>query len=467
MFERLTSGRDRAESPAPQQLLTGWGRTAPTLATVSHPTDVAGISRSLASRTKRGIIARGLGRSYGDPAQNAGGAVIDMTAMSAVHDFDVQDATITVGAGISLERLTALILPFGFFLPVSPGTQFVTVGGAIACDIHGKNHHIDGSFGNHVVSLVLLTPTGEQHTLTPDSTPELFWATAGGMGMTGIILTAKLRLPRVETSRILVDTDRTRDLDETMSLQRSGDEHYTYSVAWVDCMARGSSLGRSILMRGNHARVDDLDAQDRAEPFVVKRGPTVTAPPWMPSGLLRASSVKLGNEVWYRKAPKQAHRALESIKQFFYPLDVIHDWNRFYGAPGFLQYQFVVPDNRDDVVRTIIEALANGNWPTLVPVLKRMGASNGPLSFPISGWTLAIDLPTAIPGLNELLDGFDDLVAQAGGRIYLAKDSRMRPEMMLVMYPQIDAWRQTVARVDPQRVMRSDLDRRLQLRSED
>ncbi len=469
VLERLKSisgQSENHEAPA-EQLLAGWGRTAPTLATVSRPTAEADISQLLASRPDRGLIARGLGRSYGDPAQNAGGSVVDMTGLAAVHHFDVDQGLITVEAGLSLERLTSMILPFGFFLPVSPGTQFVTVGGAIACDIHGKNHHVDGSFCNHVTQFDIITPSGERRTASPNQTPELFWATAGGMGLTGIILNATLKLPRVESSRILVDTDRTRDLDEVMSLQQSGDEGYQYSVAWVDCMARGSSLGRSILMRGNHATAQDLGRGNHSNALATKNGPAVTAPPWVPSGLLRTSSVKLMNEVWYRKAPRQERDGLQTIKQFFYPLDWVGEWNRFYGPLGFLQYQFVVPDASSDVVRTIIEALATGGWPTSLAVLKRMGAAHGPLSFAIPGWTLAVDIPAGIPALNELLDDFDNLVADAGGRIYLAKDSRMRPELLPVMYPQLETWRETVQLLDPERAMRSDLDRRLRLRAEE
>ncbi|CAN5737862.1 FAD-binding oxidoreductase [soil metagenome] len=468
MLKRLKSmtGMTGEDGLPAQRLLTGWGRTAPTLATVSRPTTEADISRLMTASPERGLIARGLGRSYGDPAQNAGGSVLDMTGLNHVHHFDVENGLIGVEAGLSLQQLTSMVLPFGFFLPVSPGTQFVTVGGAIASDIHGKNHHVDGSFCNHVTAIDILTPTGERQTASPEQNAGLFWATAGGMGMTGIILRATLKLPRVETSRIVVDTDRTLDLDEVMRLQQSGDERYQYSVAWVDCIARGSSLGRSILMRGNHAMLQDLKSGERATALSTRPGPGVTAPPFVPPGLLRTSSVKLLNQAWYRKAPCQERDALHTIKQFFYPLDWIGEWNRFHGPLGFLQYQFVVPDTRHDIVRTIIEALADGGWPSSLAVLKRMGPARGPLSFAIPGWTLAVDIPAGIPDLNELLDHFDDLVADAGGRIYLAKDSRMRPELLPVMYPQLMSWRDTVAQIDPQRIMRSDLDRRLRLRAE-
>lgn len=468
MLKQLTSrvfGSESSEYPT-DQLLTGWGRTAPSRATIYRPESDAEIAQIVAQRSPRGLIARGLGRSYGDPAQNAGGTVLDMTHHVGIHAFDVDRGVITVDAGVSLERLITLVLPFGFFLPVTPGTRFVTVGGAIASDIHGKNHHVDGSLAAHVTEFVLLSPSGEVRTITPESAPDLFWATAGGMGLTGIILRATIQLPRVETSRLIVDTDRTRDLDETMHLQSTGDDQYQYSVAWVDCISRGKALGRSILMRGNHATLADTGDTDSLQALHDPSPPSVTAPPWMPSGLLRGSSVRLLNEGWYRKAPVREHGALQSIKKFFYPLDWIGEWNRFYGSSGFLQYQFVVPLDRHDVVRKVIETLADGGWPTALAVLKRMGPSRGPLSFAIEGWTLAIDVPAGLTGLQPLLDGFDRMVADAGGRIYLAKDSRMRPELVPVMYPEIDAWRQVVDSVDSERRMRSDLERRLSLRTE-
>jgi decaprenylphospho-beta-D-ribofuranose 2-oxidase len=469
VLRKLRSRNNNQEIPASngERLLTGWGKTSPTRASVVSPTDDNTIVQLMSSRPHRGLIARGLGRSYGDPAQNAGGTVIDMTELNGVRAFNVDEATITVDAGLSLERLASMIIPFGFFLPVTPGTQFVTVGGAIACDIHGKNHHVDGSFGEHVASFVLLTPRGDVLDVSPQEQPELFWATAGGMGLTGIILSATIRLPRISTSMFIVDIDRTANLDEVMALQSAEDDRYRYSVAWIDCMARGGSMGRSILMRGNHATPDHLPPADRQRALVRKPDPMIAAPPWMPTGLLRTSTVRVLNEAWYRKAPAHQHEALQSITKFFYPLDVISEWNRFYGASGFLQYQFVVPDSAASVVQTIIETLSGGGWPTSLAVLKRMGASRGPLSFAVEGWTLAVDIPAGLDDLGALLDGFDELVANAGGRVYLAKDSRMRPELVPAMYPELSSWRRTVARIDPDQLMQSDLARRLQLRTKE
>jgi decaprenylphospho-beta-D-ribofuranose 2-oxidase len=447
--------------------LTGWGRTSPSRARVIHPDSYQAIEQALLDSPERGVIARGLGRSYGDPAQNAGGTVVAMTAYRKVHEFDLERGQITVDAGLSLAELTHMVLPFGFFLPVTPGTQHVTVGGAIACDIHGKNHHLDGSFGEHVRAMELLTPDGQRVLLSPESNADIFWATVAGMGLTGIVLQATIGLMRIETSKMLVDIDRTANLEEVMRLQAVEDDQYQYSVAWVDCVATGRSLGRSILMRGDHARLDQLPAKDRDAPLSRSSRPNVPAPPWAPSGLLRPASVRLFNEAWFRKAPLAKRQAVQTFDAFFYPLDVLSGWNRFYGDQGFLQYQLVVPDSRGDVVESVIEILASGRWPTALAVLKRTGGSQGHMSFALPGWTLAVDIPAGIDGLGPLLDSFDNRVTAAGGRVYLAKDSRMRPEMIPAMYPGYREWRKTLEKIDPQRRMRSDMERRLMLRETD
>lgn len=465
MLRRLLG--DKSDYPLDElqdELLTGWGRTAPTRASVIRPSNDEIISSLLTGTSDRGVIARGLGRSYGDPAQNAGGTVIVMTSLAGIHDFDINNATITVDAGISLATLADRIIPFGFFLPVTPGTQFVTVGGAIACDVHGKSHHADGSFGEHVLAMTLLTPAGDLLHLTPCETPEYFWATAGGMGLTGVILTATLRLPRIETAVFVVDTDRTQNLEEVMRLQSEEDDRYRYSVAWVDCIATGANLGRSVLTRGNHALLSDLTDPNQAD-LNRKTPPGLPTPPWAPSGLIRPATIRVLNEAWYRKSPAYERRAIQTVDAFFYPLDMFDRWNRMYGSTGFIQYQFVVPFERGDIVQTVIETLANDRWPTSVAVLKRMGDGHGYMSFALPGWTLAVDLPAGAPGLAALLERFDRLVLDAGGRVYLAKDSRLRPEAIPAMYPALDRWREVLATLDPEQRMQSDMARRLRLRN--
>jgi decaprenylphospho-beta-D-ribofuranose 2-oxidase len=346
---------------------------------------------------------------------------------------------------------------------VTPGTRFVTVGGAIAADVHGKNHHADGAFCAHVASLDLLTPTGDVVTAARDTAPDVFWATAGGMGMTGVVLRATLELARVESAWMLVDTERAADLDDALDRFSSRDDDYQFSVAWIDCLAGGRKLGRSVLMRGNPAHVADLPEAARRAPLAVPRRPSLRTPPWVPGGIVNRRTTAAFNEAYYRAAPREERERPQSLDRYLYPLDSIAGWNRLYGRQGFLQYQFVVPLGEERTLRAVLERLSGAGCPAFLAVLKRFGTEQGLISFPMQGWTLALDIPASVAGLGPLLDGLDRLVADAGGRVYLAKDSRMRPELLERMYPRIGEWREIQARLDPEGRMRSDLARRLSL----
>ncbi len=444
-----------------ERLLSGWGRTAPTLARVERPAHPDEVADMLSSSPPRGAIARGLGRSYGDAAQCAGGLVLDGTALDQVHRVDMDKGQIRVGGGVSLDTIMRTLVPRGWFVPVTPGTRFVTVGGAIAADIHGKNHHRDGSLASHVESITLATPEGKRE-LTPDE--ELFWATAGGMGLTGVILDATIAMVPIETSRIRVDTERAADLDDLMSRMEERDGDYRYSVAWIDCLARGRSLGRAVLTRGDHAGLDELERAERENPLDLGSiEPLLDAPP-APSGLLNAVTVRTFNEMWFRKAPRAESGRIEPLTRFFHPLDRVGRWNRLYGPRGFLQYQMVVPFGAEETLRRSIETLSSAGVASFLAVLKRFGPSDpGYLSFPIPGWTLALDIPLGRSVLSRLLDSLDLEVAAAGGRVYLAKDSRLRPDLVADMYPRLDEWRRVRAQVDPNAVLCSDLARRLGL----
>ena len=444
-----------------RRLLSGWGRTAATAADVGRPTTADEVAALVKSAGARGVVARGLARSYGDAAQNAGGVVLDLRGLAEVREIDLPGARVTVDAGVSLDALMHLLLPLGLFVPVTPGTRNVTVGGAIAADVHGKDHHVAGSFGDHVESLDLLLADGSVRTVSPDVDPDLFWATTGGMGLTGVVLRATLRMRRVETSSVVVDTERARDLDDLMQRLTATDEHYTYSVAWVDCLARGRNLGRAVLTRGWPARVDQLPEKARRDPRGFSARPRLEVPDVFPSGLVNRLSVAALNEAWYRKAPLERRGEVQGIAPFFHPLDGLGSWHRAYGPRGFTQYQFVVPFGQETAVRRAVELLHDA-VPALA-VLKRFGRGNpGPLSFPTAGWTLAVDVPVTA-GTGRVLRALDDLVLTAGGRVYLAKDARLDRAALPEMYPELARWRAVRSRVDPDRTFSSDLSRRLDL----
>lgn len=439
-------------------LLSGWGRTAPTRARTARPPTPGDVGTLLAHADARGAIARGLGRSYGDAAQRAGGTVITTAALDAVGEVHPGTGDLAVGAGASLDAIVRRTVPAGWFLPVSPGTRQVTVGGAIAADVHGKNHHVDGSFARHVRAATLVTPAGTFE-VGPERDPALFWATAGAMGLTGVLTAATVRMLPIETDRMLVDTDRFSHLDAVMAAMDDGDDAYRYSVAWVDCTS--SAAGRAVLTRGDHARRADLPAPQRRAP-APPPSPRLHAPRRVPSGLLNPFSIAAFNEAWYRRAPRHRVAEVQSMWAFFHPLDGVTGWNRLYGRKGFVQYQFAVGPEHAEVVADAVRELRARRLPAFLAVLKRFGPpSPGPLSFPVPGWTLALDLPVGPPGLGACLDRLDERVAEAGGRVYLAKDSRLRPELVRAMYPRLGELAEVRRRVDPHGRLRSDLAARL------
>ncbi|WP_329337842.1 FAD-binding oxidoreductase [Streptomyces sp. NBC_01352] len=450
--------------PADTASVTGWGRTAPTTARLIRPRTYEEAAAAVRDCGARGGIPRGLGRAYGDAAQNAGGSVLDMTGLDRIHAIDADEGIVLCDAGISLHRLTEVLLPLGWFVPVTPGTRHVTVGGAIGADIHGKNHHVSGSFSRHVLSLELLTADGGVRAVGP-GTP-LFDATAGGMGLTGVILTATVRLQPVETSLMSVDTERARDLDDLMARLTATDHQYRYSVAWIDLLARGAATGRAVLTRGDHAPLEALAKRTRArrDPLAFRTSRLPAAPAFLPEGLLSRTTVGLFNELWYRKAPRARTGELQRLSTFFHPLDGVPHWNRVYGRGGLVQYQFVVGHGQEDAVRRIVRRVSQRRCPSFLAVLKRFGdADPGWLSFPVPGWTLALDIPAHLPGLGAFLDELDEEVAAAGGRVCLAKDSRLRPELLTAMYPRLADFRALRAELDPRGVFVSDLARRLGL----
>ena len=448
---------------AERRELVGWGATAPTASIVHSPAETGDIPVIMTSAGRRGVLARGLGRAYGDAAQNAGGDVIDMSTMPPSVRLDAGAGEVTVGAGVSLDLLMRSLVPHGWFVPVTPGTRHVTVGGAIAADIHGKNHHADGSFGMHVRSLGLALADGTRRVVGPDDEPDVFWATVAGMGLTGVITDATVRLLPVESSRMLIDTERVDDLDAILARMTEVENDSRYSVAWIDLMATGRRLGRSVLTSGDHAPASAVRGRAAGAPTAFAPSEPIGVPHGLPNGLLNPMSIRAFNEVWFRKAPRHRVDEVQTLTQFFHPLDLVRNWNRLYGSRGFLQYQCVVPFGEERALQTVIERLAHAGVASFLAVLKRLGpGSPAPLSFPAPGWTLALDLAVS-PGLARVLDSIDHIVLDAGGRVYLAKDSRMSPDLLSQMYMRRDEWQAVRDRLDPAGRMQSDLGRRFGL----
>ena len=453
--------------PTTAQRLTGWGRTAPTVAQVLSTPDPEVMAKAVAHAADggtRGVIARGLGRSYGDNAQNGGGLVIDMTGLNRIHSINSDDGLVDVDAGVNLDQLMRAALPLGLWVPVLPGTRQVTVGGAIACDIHGKNHHSAGSFGDHIRSIELLTADGDVRQLTPDGPEsELFWATVGGNGLTGIILRATIQMTPTETAYFIADGDVTASLDETIAFHSDGSEaNYTYSSAWFDAISAPPKLGRAAVSRGSLARLDQLPKKLQRDPLKFEAPQLLTFPDIFPNGLANKYTFVPIGELWYRKSGTYRGK-IQNLTQFYHPLDMFGEWNRGYGKAGFAQYQFVVPTSAVDEFKSIIADIQKSGHYSFLNVFKLFGEGNqAPLSFPIPGWNVCVDFPIK-PGVGELLGELDRRVLQFGGRVYTAKDSRVTAETFHAMYPRIDEWIAVRRKADPHGVFASDMARRLEL----
>ncbi|HNR30289.1 MAG TPA: FAD-binding oxidoreductase [Candidatus Hydrogenedentes bacterium] len=440
--------------------LTGWGRIAPRVCHVYRPEKPRLIENILRDLSQPHFIARGLGRSYGDTAVNEGGGVIDFARLNRMMRFDPATGVLECEAGVTLAEIIETFLPRGFFLPVTPGTKFVTVGGAIANDVHGKNHHRDGTFGQFVLDFGLYTPEGHLLLCSPEDNPDLFWATVGGIGLTGVILTARIRLQPVRSAYIVADYHKSRDLDDALATFEASDARYQYSVAWVDCLARGAMLGRCILMRGNHADPAQLPGSLAAKPFDVRPRRDKRVPVDCPAFLLNPLNVRVFNNLFYGM-----HRSVEGqiidYDRYFYPLDQIHDWNRLYGRRGFVQYQATLPTESAKGLVALLERLSTERRGSFLGVLKRFGdAGPGLLSHPMKGYTLTLDIPNRT-GLVPFLRELDRILLDHGGRLYLAKDAVAAPETVAVMYPDLDRFREIKGRVDPENRLSSSMARRL------
>lgn len=444
-----------ASTPVPQirRRVSGWGGGAGAPVRIVRPerTDELPAMLALASDGARasGMIARGMGRSYGDAAQLRDGLVLDTTGLKAL-ELDAGEGIVTAHAGITIGELLDALVPAGWVVPVVPGTQHVSVGGAIASDIHGKNHGSAGTFGSHVERIGLLTAAGEVVETGPEDDGDLFAATLGGMGLTGVIVWARIRLRAVSSAALSVDTDRVDSLEDAFAVLASpGGPH---RVAWLDLL---NGAPRGVVTRAEHLPASAAAGAGSARATVRSRA---TVPARWPSALLRPETVRVFNALRFARAPRRERGHPEPFGSHMFPLDVLDAWPRLYGPLGFVQYQLVVPYAADGAIHAVLEELRRARVPCYLAVLKDMGEANGaPLSFPIAGWTLALDLPRAAPGLEPALDRCDELVAEAGGRVYLSKDARLRSASLEAMYPRLGEWRAVRDRVDPERIWRSDL----------
>lgn len=454
--------------PIRTRSISGWSRTNTTTASILSTPDVEVIARAVRQSDGRGVIARGLGRSYNESAQNRGGLTVDMTALGRVHSIDADHLVADVDAGVSLDALMRTILPLGLWLPVLPGTRQVTIGGAIAHDVHGKSHHSTGSFGDQVLGLQLLTADGRIRELTPDGDPqdpggELFWATIGGMGLTGIVLRARLRLQPTETAYFLADGVVTGGLQETIDLHRDQwNADADYSAGWFDAVSGGGALGRGYFTRGRLATRDELPARRRRRPLAFDAPQLITVPDVFPNGLANRLTFGLMSTGYFRTGADFSGKIL-NISQFLHPLDFLGEWNRFYGSRGFLQYQLVLPPESLDALAPILRTVQRSGHVSFVNVLKMFGDGNrAPLSFPMPGVTATFDFAIR-PDLHWLTTRLDGLLLDAGGRLYSAKDSVTSAETFHAMYPRIDEWLRMRRSVDPDGVFVSDMARRLDL----
>ena len=439
--------------------ISGWGRYPRAIAQVATPENVQAIDPRAGSH----LIARGLGRSYGDAAMLADGIVLLCERLNRTVSFDEATGLLTAEAGLSLREVLHEFVPRGWFPPVVPGTKSVTLGGCVAADIHGKNHHRDGTFGEHLSAFRLLLADGSHVLCSREHNSELFWATIGGMGLTGVITQVTMKLLAVTTAYVVVEHQRAKNLDESLELFESkvGDDQYT--VAWLDCFSHGSGLGRSILIRGHHAGIDELPANSGNR--LTENSPREFDLRFdFPSWLLNPFTVRWFNELYYRRQGRR-RSFISDYDSFFFPLDRIRNWNRMYGRRGFVQYQCVLPGPQSRLgLQLLLEEARLSKRPSFLTVLKRFGPEgSGLLSFPMAGYTLTMDFPVSDVGLFTFLERLDEIVVKHGGRVYLAKDARLGADVFRRMYSRLDQWLEVKRRFDPSDVFTSDLARRIGL----
>jgi len=424
--------------------VTNWGRY-PKIDAEVFSFDYIDELRTRINQT-RSLIARGNGRCYGDASLASN--VASSLRFNKILQFDIEQGIFYCQSGILLSDILKIIIPEGWFLPVTPGTKYITVGGAVASDVHGKNHHIEGSFSNHLLEIELILADGTTVTCNSELLPDLFQATCGGMGLTGVILNVKFKLKRIESIYIEQTQVKARNLDEILDLFEKY-AHATYSMAWIDCLKGGKQLGRSIMMTGEHSTINQLNGYDEESVLKLTKIKKVNIPFDFPNMVLNPTSVKLFNELYYHKSIGKTKSSTVHFDTFFYPLDSILNWNKMYGIKGFVQYQFVVPleSGRKALVK-ILDRIRSKSAGSFLAVLKLFGEQESLISFPMKGYTLALDFPIR-KGLFQFLDDLDEIVTDHGGRIYLSKDARMDKHVFLSSYPQVNEFIRIIHKYNP------------------
>ena len=433
--------------------VTNWGNYPVIDALVHTPSTFDEVKKIVSSSNE--LIARGLGRSYGDSSLNH--TILSTLRLNHILAFDEQTGVITCEAGVSLSEILDAFVPRGWFLPVTPGTKFVTVAGAAASDIHGKNHHVAGSFSRHIQSLKVLLSDGTTVSCSREEQSDLFWATCGGMGLTGVILEVTFVLIKIETGYIRQRIMKARNVEEAIELFEEN-VHWTYSMAWIDCLAKGDHLGRSAVILGEHVTKDEIKYRF-GDPLRPKKHFTAKIPLYFPDFTLNTFSVKLFNLARY--ATYISGDSIVDYEPFFYPLDTILEWNKIYGKRGFTQYQFVIPKNNSaEGLKIILQRIAESGEGSFLAVLKLFGQEDGMLSFPQEGYTLALDFPLT-PKAFALFSELDEIVTQYGGRLYLTKDVRMKKEVFQKGYEHLPQFLDVKRKYDPEKKFLSLQSRRV------
>ncbi len=443
-------------------LVSGWGLNKWAEVNTSTPKNLDELVNLIKESNSGSILARGLGRSYGDAANLDGQTVINLDNFKKI-EFDPSNSTLTVGGGATLKEIIKEIVPKGFFLPVVPGTSNITIGGAVASDVHGKNHYQDGSFGNHVKKVSLVDGNGYIQELSPsiENQKEKFWATVGGMGLTGVIYEVKVNLISISSSLISVDTRRFNHIEDLIMEMEKNAKDYKYSVAWIDSLHKKF---RGVLTRGNHLKFENLKINEQENPLVIKSTKERSKPKFLTKIFLNKFTVKVFNTLWFYKSPRNEIGKHESISTFFHPLDKIKDWNKIYGSKGFIQYQFFVPSDSKEKIKFVLDYLKQNDVPCFLTVLKKFGKRNSSyLSFPDEGWTLTTDIPNSIPRIDKILNILDKEIAKSGGKIYLTKDSIQSADIFKKTYRFFNYWKKIKKELDPELKFISDISIRLEM----